>query len=129
MLQYDGGRPSQKNCADRRGLFFAFLISVLGGAGGVQMPVFGSPGLISFLFFSAARWAVSGTSFILAAMVLLARSRGADTQMRRRSLCGVSQNDSSEQAVFLGQLVEEGSIYSQSSSRGSGKWRQLTTSK
>jgi hypothetical protein len=41
----------------------------------------------------------------------------------------VSQNDSSGQAVFLGQLVEEGAIYSQSSSWGSGKWRQLTTSK
>ena len=41
----------------------------------------------------------------------------------------VSQNDSSGQAVFLGQLVEEGAIYSQSSSRGSGKWLQLTTSK
>jgi hypothetical protein len=41
----------------------------------------------------------------------------------------VSQNDSSEQSVFLGQLVEEGAIYSQSSGRGSGKWRQLTTSK
>src|SRR5262249_52006685 len=36
---------------------------------------------------------------------------------------------SSGQAVFLGQLGEEGAIYAQSSSRGSGKWRQLTTSK
>ena len=33
------------------------------------------------------------------------------------------------QAVFLSQLVEEEPINSQSSSRGSGKWRQLTTSK
>src|SRR5215471_5275927 len=41
----------------------------------------------------------------------------------------VSQNDSSGQAVFLGQLVEEDAIYAQSSSRGSGKWRQFTTSK
>jgi type 1 fimbriae regulatory protein FimB/type 1 fimbriae regulatory protein FimE len=37
----------------------------------------------------------------------------------------VSQNDSSGQAVFLGQLVEEGTIYSQSSGRGERKMPTL----
>jgi len=46
-----------------------------------------------------------------------------------RSATRVSQNDSSGQAVFLGQLVEEGAIYSQSSSRGSKKCRPFGTSK
>jgi hypothetical protein len=41
----------------------------------------------------------------------------------------VGQNDSSGQSVFLGQLVEEGTINSQSSSRGSKKWRHFGTSK
>jgi hypothetical protein len=48
----------------------------------------------------------------------------------RGVICGfLSQNDSLESAVFLGQLVEEGAIYTQSSSRGSEKCRHFSTSK
>jgi hypothetical protein len=44
---------------------------------------------------------------------LLFFPRGADIQMRGQAPLRVSQNDSSRQAVFLGQLVEEGTLYDQ----------------
>jgi hypothetical protein len=68
------------------------------------MPVFPIRGPISLLFFHA---------------VLTPKREGKR----------LSQNDSSGQAVFLGQLVEEGAIYTQSSSRGSEKCRPFGTSK
>jgi hypothetical protein len=73
--------------------FFAFSISAE-GVPGVSYAVFPDRQAISLFVFST-------------------RHRGR--------LCGVSQNDSSGPTVFLGQLGEEGTIYSQSSSRGSEK--------
>jgi len=55
--------------------------------------------------------------------------RGADTQNARPGASPLSQNDSSGQSVFLGQLVEEGTIYAQSFDRGSKKCRHFDTSK
>jgi site-specific recombinase XerD len=78
------------------------------------MPGFGSLGPICFSMRLVG--AVPGASFTLAAD--LGHARG-------QAPLRVSQNDSSRQAVFLGQLGEEGAIYSQSSSRGSEQCPQL----
>src|SRR5262249_31121537 len=93
-------RKENKKIARLAELFFCVFNFSLVGCRGLRCGFPRSPGHFAFVFFHA------------------------DQAPLR-----VSQNDSSGQAVFLGQLVEEGAIYSQSSSRGSGKWRQLTTSK
>ena len=79
----------EKLRTQKRSLFCIFKTGA-GGMGGSLCRFSRSPGHFAFVFFYAAQ-----------------------APLR------VSQNDSSGQSVFLGQLVEEGTIYSQSSSRGS----------
>jgi hypothetical protein len=99
LMQSRFAAPAKKLRGHRRGLLNALSFFSSGGAGGLYAG-FPIAGPISLLFFHAAQ-----------------------APLR------VSQNDSSGQAVFLGQLVEEGLLYTQSVRHGGGKWRQFDTSR
>src|SRR5262249_22213357 len=81
--------PAKKFRGHRRGLLNALSSFSLGGTGGLYAGFPDRRGNFAFCFFHAAQ-----------------------APLR------VSQNDSSRKSVFLGQLVEERPMYSQSSSRG-----------